>query len=123
MKILYKIFLILLLGIGLHCQVAQAQSMEQQRFSNNIEKRIYTYPNPANNIVSIKLSSGLKADAKSVDILSVIGRTVATQRVSSNENDDLVFTNLNQLPEGVYIVSVKNADGKILQSSKLLIQR
>ncbi|HTO16180.1 MAG TPA: T9SS type A sorting domain-containing protein [Edaphocola sp.] len=123
MKLLYKIFLLILLGAGISTFEVQAQSLEQQRFTNTIEKRVYAYPNPANNIVSIKLSSGLKSDAKTVDLISVIGRTVASQKVSTYENEDLVFTNLNQLPEGIYIVTVKNAEGKILQSTKLMIQR
>lgn len=125
MKIFYKLFFFFTVASGFAgLNAASAQSLEQQRvFNTSGDKKIVAYPIPANNFVSFKLSPGLKAETRTVDLVSVIGRTVATQRVNAGDNDDIIFNNLAQLPEGVYIGVAKNADGKILQTTKLIIQR
>ncbi len=124
MKIFYKLFFFFSIALGIASLDANAQSVEQQRvFSNSNEKKIVAYPVPASNVVYLKLSPSLRAEAKTVELVSVIGRTVATQRVIDGDNDDIVFNNLSQLSEGVYIGVTKNADGKILQTTKLIIRR
>lgn len=124
MKILYKIFFFFSLALSIASVDASAQSLEQQRvFSTTSDKKITAYPVPANSVVYFKLSPGLRAEAKTVELVSVIGRTVATQRVIAGDTDDIMFNNLSQLSEGVYIGVTKNADGKILQTTKLIIQR
>lgn len=123
MKLFYKIFFLLSISLGFASVGVHAQSNEQRVFSNNTEKKLTAYPIPANNILFFKLSAALKSEAKTVELVSVIGRTVAVQRVSANSDDDIMFNNLSQLPEGVYIGVTKDANGKILQSTKLIIQR
>jgi hypothetical protein len=123
MKILYKIFFLFLTAISFTGMVVSAQSNEQNRMFNNAgDKRIVAYPIPANNIVYFKLTPNLRAEAKTVELVSVIGRTVAVQKVTT-DNEDIVFSNLNQLPEGVYVGVTKNAEGKIINSTKIVIQR
>lgn len=124
MKILYKILFLLSLSLAGASYSADAQSNEQQRiYSNGADKRFTAYPTPASNVVYFKLSANLRAEAKTVELVSVIGRTVAVQKINANDNDDIAFSNLNQLPEGVYVGVTKNADGKVLQTTKLIIQR
>lgn len=124
MKIFYKLFFFFTIALGLSGLNAGAQGLEQQRvFNTSSEKKIVAYPVPANNFVYFKLSPGLRSEARTVELVSVIGRTVATQRINANDSEDIVFNNLVQLPEGVYIGVAKNADGKILQTTKLIIQR
>ncbi len=124
MKILYKIFFLLSLSLAGVFYSAEAQTNEQQRiYSNGADKKLTAYPTPASNTVYFKLSSGLRAEARTVELVSVIGRTVAVQKINANDNDDIVFSNLSQLPEGVYVGVTKNAEGKVLQTTKLIIQR
>lgn len=124
MKILYKIFFLILTIISFTGIVGNAQSNEQNRMFNNAgDKRLVAYPIPANNIVYFKLTPNLRAEAKTVELVSVIGRTVATQKVNAGDNEDIVFSNLNQLPEGVYVGVTKNSEGKILHSTKIIVQR
>lgn len=124
MKILYKIIFLLSLSLAGVSYSADAQTNEQQRiYSNGADKKLIAYPTPANNTVYFKLSASLRAEARTVDLVSVIGRTVATQKINVNDNDDIVFNNLSLLPEGVYVGVTKNADGKVLQTTKLIIQR
>lgn len=99
----------------------QAQSSETKSIGT-LDKRMSAYPIPANNAVFIRLSPALKNEAKSIELISLIGRTVAQQNITGNEAGDIVFGGLSQLPEGVYISVTKNASGKILQTTKIAVQ-
>lgn len=121
MKLLYKIFLLALLPLGFMVQDVKAQSVEQQRNMSIGDKKMIAYPIPANSAVYFKVSASLKNEAKTVELVNVIGKTVAIQNVNQDGND-IVFGGLNQLPEGIYIGVMKNADGKIIQTTKLMIQ-
>lgn len=121
MKLFYKIFLLAMLPFGFVAQDVKAQNVEQQRTLSVSERRMTAYPIPANNTVYFKISTSLRSEAKTVELMNVIGKTVAIQNVN-NEGSDIVFGGLSQFPEGIYIGVMKNADGKIIQTTKLMIQ-
>lgn len=124
MNKIYKLFLLFITCICAINFSSSAQSYEQSRIYNNAgDRKMMAYPVPAQSTVYIKLSPALRAEAKTVELVSVIGRVVAVQRINAGDGDEIVFNGLSQLPEGVYIGVTKNADGKTLQTTKLIIQR
>lgn len=110
-----------MLPFGFIAQDVKAQSTEQQRTLSISDRKMTAYPIPANNTVYLKISQSLRNEAKTVELMNVIGKTVAIQNVA-NDGNDIVFGGLSQLPEGIYIGVTKNAEGKIIQTTKLLIQ-
>ncbi|RQO31314.1 hypothetical protein DBR32_04950 [Taibaiella sp. KBW10] len=121
MKLLYKIFLLAMLPLGFMVQDVKAQNVEQQRTLSTSDKKMIAYPIPANSAVYFKISVALRNEAKTVELVNVIGKTVAIQNINADGND-IVFGGLNQLPEGIYIGVMKNTEGKIIQTTKLMIQ-
>ena len=110
-----------MLPFGFVAQDVKAQNVEQQRTLSISDRKMTAYPIPANNTVYFKITTSLRNEAKTVELMNVIGKTVAVQNVN-NDGNDIVFGGLSQLPEGVYIGVMKKAEGKIIQTTKLMIQ-
>lgn len=125
MKSLYNISFVLLMVAGL-CgfssdSVAQ-QNNEQKVIFGNQEKTISVYPVPTNSVAYIRLSAALKNDVEKVELVNLIGRKIADQPVV-DKNAEIVFTNLNEQPQGIYMVIARDKYGKILQSTKLVLNK
>jgi hypothetical protein len=124
MKLIYKYFFLftftLLTGAGI-LQLS-AQDRDKTIISNQ-DKTIAIYPVPANNMASIRLSSALRSEVSQVEIINLIGRKLAEQPLMDKNTSDIVFTNLNELPEGIYMVVARDKFGKIIQSAKMIINR
>ena len=73
------------------------------------------YPNPANNIVSIKTAETI--NNSSLAIIDLTGRTLLTQ---SLDGDNTFQVDVSELSEGVYIVNVTENDGTV-SSQRLVV--
>lgn len=122
MKSLYTLLLTICVGVTAFMNTdVFAQNQDQKRFSNQFEsKTAVAYPMPANSNVFVKLSPALKAEAKSIEVINLIGKAVAQQEVS-NSNGDVNITNLQNVPEGIYMIVIKDGNDKLLYSTKLLV--
>ena len=125
MKFIYKFSLALGLFASLFSasNILSAQQNNEQRviFANQ-DKTISVYPVPTNSVAYIRLSPALKNEVEKVEIVNLIGRRVADQPVV-DKNAEIVFTNLNEQPQGIYMVIARDKFGKILQSAKMVINK
>lgn len=117
MKILYKLLITLSIVIGVATPTVYAQS-DNRNLTNNYDKSIVAYPIPANTNVFIKLSASIKNEAKTIELVNLIGRKIFETNVTSN---DISINNLSQYPEGVYMIVAKDANGKMLYATKMYI--
>jgi hypothetical protein len=69
------------------------------------------YPNPAESVVNLMLSKAIEAD---INIIDMLGRTVATVKSQTRE----VSLNVKDLPAGMYVMDIKTAEG--VQSLKFV---
>jgi subtilisin family serine protease len=70
------------------------------------------YPNPFNNSVTVEFYSSLKQDV-TVSLYNSLGQTLYKQSlpVASNGNTLIEISGLNDLPQGIYLVTVADATG------------
>lgn len=124
MKLIYKLsFLLTLISFtGLASSEVAAQSNEKTIITNQ-DKTITVYPIPANNVVSIRLSASLRNDVEKVEIINLIGRKLTEQTIIDKSTTDVTFTNLGEMPQGIYMVVARDKGGKIIQSAKMVINR
>jgi hypothetical protein len=73
-------------------------------------------PNPANNLVSLKLKGYNLADEKTVIILDATGRVLMQQAFTGNQTN----INIAELYQGIYLVKVISKNG--ITESKLIKQ-
>lgn len=81
----------------------------------SLTKAINVYPNPATNFVNFKVD-GLENGT--VTINSVTGQEVVNTTISNSKQVDV--SNLNN---GVYIYTVRNANGEVVKTNKLVIRK
>jgi hypothetical protein len=124
MKFIYKLSILIALisFTGLASVEVSAQSNENKIISNQ-DRTITVYPIPANNVVSIRLSSSLRNDVEKVEIINLIGRKLTEQTIIDKSTTDITFNNLADMPEGIYMVVARDKSGKIIQSAKMVINR
>lgn len=123
-KLFYKIGipLIALVLLTLPAVPATAQEQEKITFTNE-EKTLTIYPMPVINVAHIKLSPALRTDVSSLEIINLIGRKITEQTIIGKNTTDISFTNLNELPEGIYMVIARDKYGKIIQSAKMILNK
>jgi hypothetical protein len=73
-------------------------------------------PNPANNLVSLKLKGYNLTDEKTVIILDATGRVLMQQAFTGNQTN----INITDLYQGIYVVKVISKNG--ITESKLIKQ-
>ncbi|RZJ33404.1 MAG: T9SS type A sorting domain-containing protein [Flavobacterium sp.] len=74
--------------------------------TNDVNPNSFTlYPNPANDLLSIRLGSGI-SDIKAAEIYDLAGRLIARPEVSQNT------ISVKQLASGNYILLLESANGK-----------
>jgi endonuclease I len=71
------------------------------------------YPNPAKNILTVKLQNNLKT-AGELKVVDVVGRTVLVQTLSALQNN--IQVDVKGLPAGRYFVAIRNKDQVINES-------
>jgi|SRR5690554_86080 len=108
---------------------ANGETEEQATFADNIgsftigattsltinTKDIKVYPNPANDFVNFKVD-GLENGT--ITINSITGQEVVNASISGTEK-----VNVNHLNNGVYIYTVRNANGEVVKTNKLIIRK
>lgn len=78
-------------------------------------KEISIYPNPANNFVNFKVD-GLENGT--VSISSITGQEVVNTTINGTEKVDV-----SKLKNGVYIYNVRNQNGEVVKTNKLVISK
>lgn len=125
MRNIYLYILFLFLGVG---WTSASFALQQQEKNKTIQNQktsfeLIAYPSPAKTEVSIKMNKELKESTKELTLVNLIGREVSQQNVTDNGyNDDLKFYNLQQFPNGIYMIIAKDEYGNILHTVKLYIQ-
>lgn len=81
----------------------------------DLTKTVSVYPNPANDFVNFKVD-GLENGT--ITINSITGQEVVNASISGTEK-----VNVNHLNNGVYIYTVRNANGEVVKTNKLIIRK
>ncbi|KAA5536670.1 T9SS type A sorting domain-containing protein [Taibaiella lutea] len=125
MKIIYKLSLLLsmILLAELSSVSVSAQQGGEKTLISNQDRTLTVYPIPANNRVNVRLSSALRQEVDKVEIVNLIGRKLTEQVIIDNNTTEITFNDLGDFPEGIYMVMARDKSGKIIQSSKLVINR
>jgi hypothetical protein len=82
------------------------------------KKTIVAYPNPASQMVTFRFDEIPEEESAVIEIHSVCGKMVLSVRVQPLETE--YTTALNNLPNGIYLVRIKYANGD--QASVKLIK-
>jgi hypothetical protein len=80
------------------------------------------YPNPSNGIFNIELSCATLGVNYDVEIYDLIGKQVRVYQ-GLNQSNNIETVDLSLMPNGVYIIYLKNENGIILHPEKIIIQK
>lgn len=119
-------YLLLSFSLVLSCMFlsnTKTVAQENKTFITNESIKITTYPNPTDSKLYIKLSQALKGQVDRVEIVNVIGKKLKEQQLIDKNTTEIMFNNLSDLPVGIHMIIVRDEYGKILQSSKFMINR
>ena len=94
-----------------------------QYISGSDDKRpfkIYPVPCDRNELTAevMQVASGIA----SFELRNLIGRRLQLKTIL-NGDDIVVFLDMLDYPEGIYVIIAKNADGKFVASTKFIIER
>ena len=122
MKSLYKFITIvgIFFSAFLVCENTHAQENDR-RIITNQEKTISVYPVPARTTAHIRLSPALKQDVDKIEIINLIGKKITEQTIIDKNASEIIFSNLGELPQGIYMIITRDKYGKILLSAKMMI--
>lgn len=124
MKLFYNFVLLSLCTLLLTTGSLQAAAQGSEKpVLTNQDRSITIYPIPANSYVTIHLSPSLRSEVEKVEIVNLIGRRLSEQVIMNKQTTEISFTNLNEMPQGIYIVIARDKFGKIVQSAKMVINR
>lgn len=86
----------------------------------SIERTFTIYPNPVqgNGKLNIKVSEN-KNSSYTVSLIDMCGRSVINKNISSNTSNEI---DLSSVAGAIYFVIIKDADGSIVKTEKLLIR-
>lgn len=119
-NLLYIIFSSIILCCS---QFVFAQQQDNKNPISNETINIYTYPNPVSNKLTIRFTNTLKQQVNKVEIVNIIGKKLREQQVLDKNTTELTFNDLEEMPQGIYLIIAKDEYGKIIQSNKFLINR
>ncbi len=106
-------------GGGVSFYSSKAPDVGIQENSISTIHTAFIYPNPANNFVNIK-SGEEYVVIKEVEVLNILSQQIKKEIVNKNEYQ----MNINDLPEGIYLVNVKlQANSNQYTITKKLIKR
>lgn len=94
--------------INVQATASPSKGVEPKEVENESNTTISVYPNPAYNIINVKLSNG--ATCSEAKIFNSIGALVKTVRIDGNEK----AVDVSELPNGFYIISVDAQIGSII---------
>ncbi|MCB0836566.1 MAG: T9SS type A sorting domain-containing protein, partial [Bacteroidetes bacterium] len=72
------------------------------------------YPNPANDILNLSLSGSKRGNAN-LNLYTVHGKLVNSQRMEISESENRIQWNTGHLPAGVYLLKVETLYGEIIK--------
>lgn len=121
-------YLVTLLVAGLLAMIspeANAQSVNnEQRFEINAStKKLSVYPTPASSFVNISVPMGLREQVDKIQIIDISGRVVMEQKILNKNISEVSFYNLSTLVDGVYIIVARDREGRMIQSSKMILDK
>ena len=76
---------------------------------------------PANTVAYIRIAPALRSIVDKVEIVNIIGRKVTEQSIIDKSTTEVVFTDLGDMPKGMYMVIARDKSGRIVQSAKLIL--
>lgn len=126
MKFIYKPGFLLLLAISLggNAMLASGQQNDPEKINiTNQDRTITVYPMPVKNVAHIRLSTALRLEVDKIEIINLIGRKITEQTLIDKSTTEISFANLDQYPQGIYMVVARDKFGKIIQSAKLIINK
>ncbi|MEM6724851.1 MAG: T9SS type A sorting domain-containing protein [Bacteroidota bacterium] len=82
---------------------------------------LMAYPNPAVNQINIAVRTSEPGDFQ-ISITNILGRTILIQPFFSGTETDIQI-NLDGLSSGIYLYSILNDQGEILETKRFLISR
>lgn len=103
-------------------QQQQKKGVEDMMITNQ-DKTLTIYPVPVTSTVHIYISPGLKPYISKIEIYNLIGRKVMEQSIIDPNTTDVSFSNISQLPAGIYMVIGRDKYGRIIKSAKMVIDK
>jgi hypothetical protein len=74
------------------------------------------YPNPASDIVNIKIEKGIP-EKSVIELVDIGGKILMVQNVESNKTESQI--NLSKYPENIYLIRISTQTGKLLCTFKI----
>lgn len=86
---------------------------------HKVASEISVYPNPATNFLNVSYNLG-SGSTGTFEMVNLVGSTVYKKDLT--EKDSKFNLNIERLPKGVYFYSIKNNNGKVLTTRKLVVR-
>lgn len=102
---------------------AIGQQQDNKTTYSNESLNLVTYPNPVSNRLTVKFSNNLKQQVHKLEIVNIIGKRLREQQILDKNTSEINFNDLEDLPQGIYLIIAKDEYGKIIQSNKFLINK
>lgn len=101
-----------------------AQSFHEQRFEiGNNAGKMSVYPTPASHFVNVAIPIGMRETVERIQIMDITGKVILEQKIWNKNVESVSFNNLSALANGIYIIAARDQEGKLLQSSKMVINK
>ena len=101
-------------NLGVELWKLTDNSLSTNEHNNSITQKLNIFPNPASNIVIIKMDDEIEIE--NVEIYNLLGKKVYTHKTSNQQNTEI---NISNLSKGMYLVKVKV--NKFIISKKLVV--
>lgn len=88
-------------------------------FESMLEPRFRVFPNPASETLTIRPAADIKG-AFEVEVRDMLQRSQQKQQYEPGQDGLL---NISDLPKGVYMLTIRNAGGELLQTEKVTVIR
>lgn len=88
-------------------------------FESMLEPRFRVFPNPASETLTIRPATDVK-EAFEVEVRDMLQRSWQKQQYEAAQESSL---NISDLPKGIYMLTIRNAGGELLQTEKITVIR
>jgi|SRR6185436_8702169 len=85
----------------------------------NNESELNVYPNPAGDILKVKIPGGMKGIPLTLKMYSADSKLTANRNIESN-NSDVIEINIDGFPSGIYFLQLINAEKEIIMNRKFV---
>lgn len=103
---------------------AMAQSFHEQRFEIGTNTgKMTVYPTPATHFINVNIPVGMRETVERIQIMDITGKVILEQKIWNKNVESVSFNNLNSLANGIYIIAARDQEGKLMQSSKMIINK